>query len=148
MPLQVEIITAEREVFNGEADMVVAPGSEGQLGILPKHAPLLTGLAIGELRLKQGGDETVLALSGGFMEVSHDQVTILADTAERAEDIDEARAEEARRRAEERRNQSQSDMDQVRAEASLQRALLRLKISQTRRGRRRSGGQVSPSGNQ
>lgn len=98
--LTVEVVAAEKIVFSGDADMVVAPGVEGVLGILPKHAPLLTMLNPGAVRIKQGDGEIVMAVSGGFLEVNHDRVDILADSAERAEEIDIARAEEARRRAE------------------------------------------------
>src|SRR3984957_13306843 len=100
MPLKVQIVTAEREVYAEEAvDMVIAPGAEGVLGILPRHAPLLTTLQPGIVRVKKSGTEEAMAVSGGFLQVARDQVLILADTAERSEDIDEARAEEARRRA-------------------------------------------------
>src|SRR5438445_2611948 len=97
--LHVEVVTAERELYNGEADMVIAPGSEGQLGILPRHAALLTTLAPGAMRIKLGDAEEPLFVSGGFLEVKDNVVTVLADTAEHAEEIDQARAEEARRRA-------------------------------------------------
>src|SRR5215211_8600028 len=102
MPLQVQIVTAEREVFSDEnVDMVVAPGAEGVVGILPRHAPLLTTLKPGVIRIKKGGSEEAMAVGGGFLQVARDQVLILADSAERSDDIDEARAEEARRRARE-----------------------------------------------
>src|ERR1700694_2029466 len=98
MPLQVQIVTAEREVLAEEAvDMVVAPGAEGVVGILPRHAPLLTTLLPGTVRVKKGGTEDAMAVGGGFLQVARDQVLILADTAERADEIDEARAEEGRR---------------------------------------------------
>jgi F-type H+-transporting ATPase subunit epsilon len=102
MPLRVQIVTAEREVFSDDAvDMVVAPGADGVLGILPRHAPLLTTLLPGEVRIKQGGTEQAMSVSGGFLQVARDKVLILADTAEREDEVDEARAEEARRRARE-----------------------------------------------
>src|SRR5499427_6391720 len=102
MPLRVQIVTAEREVFAEEAvDMVVAPGAEGVVGILPRHAPLLTTLQPGVVRIKHGGTEDAMSVGGGFLQVARDQVLILADTAERADEVDEARAEEARRRARE-----------------------------------------------
>ena len=100
-PMQLEIITAERILFDGEVDAVVAPGSEGELGILPHHAPLMTMLQAGELRYRIGDEETYFALSGGFMEVTSDRVTVLADAAERADEIDEARAQEAMSQAQE-----------------------------------------------
>src|ERR687883_788783 len=100
MPLRVQIVTAEREVFAEDAaDMVVAPGSEGVLGILPRHAPLLTTLVPGVIRIKRGGSEEAMSVGGGFLQVARDQVLVLADTAERADEVDEARAEAGRRRA-------------------------------------------------
>jgi F-type H+-transporting ATPase subunit epsilon len=117
--------------------MVVAPGSEGELGILPRHAPLITSLQEGVMRVKRAaGREEVLAIHGGFMEVLPDQVTVLADAAERAEEIDLARAEEARQRAEELMKQRREDkVDYVRAETALRRSLVRLKIAEGRRRR-------------
>src|SRR6266851_3194420 len=111
--LHVEVVTAEREIYNGEADMVVARGTEGVLGILPRHAALLTTLAIGEMRIKLGDAEEPLFVAGGFLEVRDNVVTVLADTAEHAEEIDEARAEEARRRAQERLEQATSDVERA-----------------------------------
>src|SRR3977135_2738845 len=100
MPLRVQIVTAEREVFAEDAvDMVVAPGAEGVVGILPRHAPLLTTLLRGVERIKKGATEEAMAVGGGFLQVARDQVLILADTAERADEVDEARAEEGRRPA-------------------------------------------------
>lgn len=131
--LKVEIITAERVVLMDEVDMVVAPGIEGQLGILPHHAPLLTTLQAGELRLKKGSDEISLAVTGGFLEVQPDRVIILADAAERAEEIDLARAEAARRRAEDRLAHRSAEIDLARAEVALRRSLIRLKIADKRR---------------
>src|SRR5437588_7013383 len=101
MPLTVEIVTAERLVFQDDnVDMVVAPSVDGQVGILPHHAPLLTVLQVGELRIVRGSDEQSIVVAGGFMEVLHNKVTILADAAEHSEEIDLAQAEDARRRAE------------------------------------------------
>ena len=96
-PVRVDIVTAERVVYSEDADMVLAPGAQGQLGILPHHAPLMTILQPGELLVRKGGDEFSLAISGGFLEVRPDRVIVLADSAERAEEIDTARAELARR---------------------------------------------------
>src|SRR5918911_5248301 len=102
MPLRVQVVTAEREVFTEEGvSMVVAPGAEGVLGILPRHAPLLTTLVPGVVRIKRGDAEEALSVGGGFLQVARNQVLILADTAERAGEVDEARAEEGRRRARE-----------------------------------------------
>ena len=136
--LHVEVVTQDRNVYSGEADMVVAPGSEGVLGILPRHAPLLTLLKVGELRIKRDNQEEALFVAGGFMEVYHNVVTVLADAAERAEDIDEARAEEARRRAQVSLDQREADVDQGAMLGSLERALGRLKVAET--VRRRHGG--------
>ena len=143
--LHVEVVTAERELYNGEADLVSAPGSEGRLGILPRHAPLITTLATGELRIKLQGAEEPLFVSGGFLEVRSNTVTVLADTAEHAEEIDQARAEEARRRAQERLDQSQSDQERAELLGALERAMTRLRVAEMarRRGGRRI--QMPPS---
>src|SRR5437660_10728093 len=137
--LHVEIVTAERELYNGEADIVSAPGSEGRLGILPRHAALLTMLKPGELNIKLNGAEEPLFVSGGFLEVSNNQVTVLADTAEHAEEIDQARAQAARRSAEERLAQAESDSDRAEQLGALERAVTRIRVAELarRRGRRR-----------
>ena len=134
--MRVEVVTAERELYNGEADELIAPGTEGMLGILPRHAALLSTLKAGELRIKLNGTEEPLFVSGGFLEVSNNQATVLADTAEHAEEIDQARAEEARRRAQERLAQTTSNTERAELQAALQRALQRLRISETVRRRR------------
>ncbi len=133
MPTRLDIVTAERLVYSEEVDMVVAPGIEGELGILPHHAPLLTVLKPGELRIKKGGEEVSMAISGGFLEVFPNKVIVLADTAERAEEIDQARAEAARARALEslKTRPKQADLEQ--AVAALRRAQIRLKVVQRRR---------------
>ena len=136
--LDVEVVSAERVVFAGEADMVVAPGTEGVLGILPKHAALLTSLTPGVLRIKQGADEVVLAVSGGFLEVHNDKVEVLTDAAERAEDIDETRAEEARQKAATllaAQQPGRGAKEVETAEAALRRSLARLKVTELRRRR-------------
>lgn len=137
--LTVEVVAAEKIVFSGDADMVVAPGVEGVLGILPKHAPLLTMLNPGAVRIKQGDGEIVMAVSGGFLEVNHDRVDILADSAERAEEIDIARAEEARRRAEQALAEHPVTRGEARdleaMEAALRRSIARLKVAEMRRRR-------------
>ena len=142
MPLSVEIITAEQIVQTEDnLDVLVVPGSDGQLAILPRHAPLMTTLDYGELIFKKGSEETSFAISGGFLEVHSDKVTILADVAENADQIDIERAKEARKRAQDRINDAQNEqliVDLARAQASLQRALLRLNIAEKRR--RRSNG--------
>jgi F-type H+-transporting ATPase subunit epsilon len=136
--LRLDIVTAERSVYSEEVDMVIAPGVEGQLGILPHHVPLMTRLQAGELRIKKGGQEESLAISGGFLEVRPDRVVVLADAAERAEEIDVARAEEAKRRAQERLAAKYAPgVDVARAEAALRRALARLKVAEVARKRKR-----------
>jgi len=134
--IKLDIVTAERVVYSGDVDAVVAPGMQGQLGILPHHAPLMTTLQPGELRARKGGEELCLAITGGFLEVRPDRVIVLADAAERAEEIDISRAEEAKRRAQERLKQRIPEVDHARAEASLRRALARLEVVQRRRKRR------------
>jgi F-type H+-transporting ATPase subunit epsilon len=130
---RLEIVTAERVVFSDDVDEVVAPGVEGQLGILPHHAPLMTMLQPGELWVKKGGEEFSLAISGGFLEVRPDRVIVLADAAERVEEIDIARAEAAKRRAEELLKSRPSEMDMAQIEAALRRSLARLKVVERRR---------------
>ena len=143
--IRCEVVTAERIVFQDDVDMVVAPGVEGQLGILPHHAPLLTSLTFGELILRREGQEDeFIAIGGGFMEVGPEHVIILADSAERAGEIDEARAEAAIQRARELMTQKRrEDEDFVRAEAALRRSMLRLKVAKRKR---RAGGRVPGSG--
>jgi F-type H+-transporting ATPase subunit epsilon len=133
--MRVEIITAEREVYSDDVDVLVAPGSEGELGILPHHAPLMTALQPGEILVRKDGEEVFMAVSSGFLEVMDNKVTILADTAERSDEIDEARVQEALKRAEERIQMHSSDMDLERAVASLRRSQARLKVVQRRRNR-------------
>jgi F-type H+-transporting ATPase subunit epsilon len=147
MPLRLDIVTVEEFVFSEDVDMVIAPGIEGELGILPRHAPLMTALTYGELRAKRGDEVQSFAISGGFMEVLPDHVTVLADTAERAEEIDIERAEAARRRAEERlRDRSREDVDFARADAALRRSLIRIKVARSRRRRRARQVGPPPSG--
>lgn len=136
--LTVEIVTNERIVFSDtDVDMVSAPGSEGLLGILPNHAPLVTTLSAGELRIKKGGSEQSMVVFGGFMEVLPDKVIVLADVAEKVEEIDLQRAEEARRRAEEAIARGGDRTDLAAAQARLSRAQVRIKISERRRSGRR-----------
>ncbi|HEX6484236.1 MAG TPA: F0F1 ATP synthase subunit epsilon [Ktedonobacteraceae bacterium] len=143
--LHVEVVTAERELYRGEASMVNAPGSEGQLGILPQHAALLTILKPGAMRIQLNDAEEPLFVSGGFLEVNNDVVTVLADTAEYAEEIDEARAEEARRRAQERLDQSLSEQERAEVLAAVERATARLQVAELARRRTRRRLQVPPS---
>lgn len=134
--MRLEIATAERVVYSEDVEILVAPGMDGQLGILPNHAPLLTALQPGEIRVVREGEESYMAVSGGFLEVMANRVTILADTAERAEEIDIERAEEAMQRAQERIETSVSDMDLQRALASIRRSQARLLAARRRRPRR------------
>lgn len=138
--IKFEIATAERVIYSDDVDIVIAPGIEGQMAILPSHAPLLTMLQPGELVVRKDGEETVIFVSGGFLEVMQNRVTVLADTAERAEEIDVERAEEAKRRAEERLAGRLPEMDLARAEIALRRALTRIKVAERRRRKPGSGG--------
>lgn len=145
MPLNVDIVTAERVVYSEEGvDEVVAPGIDGELTVLPMHAPLLTMIKPGVMRIIKGSDEMEMAITGGFLEVRRDRVTILADAAERAEEIDIVRAEEARRRAERALQEREAEIDLARVAAELQRALTRLKVAERRR--RRSGARPGTPG--
>lgn len=134
--IQLDIVTAEKSVYSGEVDLLVAPGVEGQLGILPHHSPLMTMLQPGELMIRKGGQEEYLTITGGFMEVRPDRVIILADASERAEEIDVARAEAAKKRALERLAHRTAGTDVTQAEATLQRAMVRLSIVERRKKRR------------
>ena len=143
--MHVEVVTAERELYNGEADIVIAPGSEGELGILPRHAALLTTLKVGELVVKLSGAEEPFFVSGGFLEVSDNSVTVLAETAEHAEEIDQARAEAARRRAQELLAQAQSDTDRAELLGALERAMARIHVAEITRRRTTRRIQPPPS---
>jgi F-type H+-transporting ATPase subunit epsilon len=135
--IRLEIITPERVIYSGEVNVVIAPGVEGQLGILPHHAPLITMLQAGELRVRKGEEETCIAVFGGFLEIRPDRVIVLADAAERAEEIDAARAEEAKRRAEQAlANRKVSQADKARAEAALRRSLVEIKVAERKRKRK------------
>ncbi len=133
MPFQLEIVTAERQVLSEEVDQINVPTRDGRIGVLPRHEPLMTVLGSGEMDVIKGKERTLYALIGGFMEVMPDRVTILADTVERADEIDESRAESARHRAEEQLRQYQSDIDMAKAEAELRRAMVRIKVAHLRR---------------
>ncbi len=136
--LRLEIVTAERNVFADDVDMVVVPAIDGVVGILPHHSPLVTVLRPGELKLRRGGEDELLAIGGGFLQVLPDKVIILADAAERAEEIDLGRAQAARERAQQLLA-VRSDTDVELARAALQRALVRLRVAervQNRAGRR------------
>lgn len=132
--MQLEIVTAERLVYSEQVNCVVAPGIEGELGILPHHAPLLTTLQPGELRIiREGQADIYMAVSGGFLEVMANRVVVLADAAERADEIDETRAQEAVHRAQEQLEHRAADIDLERALASMRRAQTRLKVVRRRR---------------
>jgi F-type H+-transporting ATPase subunit epsilon len=137
MPLRLQIVTAERVVFDSDVDYVTAPGAEGSLGILPRHAPLLSGLTPGELRYRRSGEQVALAIGGGFIEIFNNKVVVLADSAERSDEIDVARAEEARKRAERllsERGKLSAD-DALRTELALRRALTRIEVARRHGGR-------------
>jgi F-type H+-transporting ATPase subunit epsilon len=150
--LHVMVVTAQQTVYDGEAEAVNAPGSEGRLGILPRHAPLLTTLDLGELRIREHGVDESLFVAGGFLEVNNNVVTILADDAERASEIDEAQAEEARRRAQATLARADiSDEVEASAAAELERAVGRIRVAELHRQRtgaprhrRRSPDEVGP----
>ena len=133
MPFRLEIVTAEGDVYSGDVDRLVAPGREGQLGILPGHAPLLTQLDSGIMEIHSEKENTTLAVSGGFLEVLGNKVVILADTAERADDIDIERAEAAMTRAQERLLSRESDIDLERALQTVARSRVRLNVARRRR---------------
>ncbi len=140
--VQVELVTAEGRVLSQEADFVVAPGLAGELGVLPQHIPLLTPLRTGEVLVRNDGKEEYLFVAGGFLEVLPDRVVILADVAERAEEIDEARAQEARKRAEDALAQDQTNAE---AAALLEREVMRLRVAEIRRRRHRERPSGPPS---
>jgi F-type H+-transporting ATPase subunit epsilon len=145
--LQVAVVTGEKEIYRGEADTVIAPGVDGEMGILPQHASLLTALKTGEMRIRLGGEEDALFVSGGFLEVYNNTVTVLADAAEHSEEIDASRAESARQRAQERLAGVQDERERERLNGELVRAVTRLHIVETtrRRGARRIRNQMPQS---
>ena len=127
--IDLQIVTPDRLIVQEQVDEVEIPGSEGYFGVLPGHTPLLASLAVGELWYRKGQEKSYLSLAFGFAEVLPDRVTILARLAERAEDIDVERAEDARRRAEQRLSQSASDFDYERARIALTKSMMRLQVS-------------------
>jgi len=126
---QLEIVTPEKIVVRDTAEEMQIPGKNGYLGILPGHAPLVTELAVGEISYRNGGSTHHLAVAWGFAEVLPDKVTVLAEIAERAEDIDVQRAQEAKRRAEEQFGKGKTEDDFTHAEDALKRAETRLKVA-------------------
>ena len=127
--IQLQIVSAERSLVNETVDEVEIPGADGYFGVLPGHTPLLALLGAGELWYRRGGDTSYMSIAFGFAEVQPDRVTILAQVAEKAEEIDTARAEAAKRRAEERFASSTTDMDFERARIALLKALARLQVA-------------------
>ena len=129
MPLDLEVATPSRLVVSETVDEVVIPGSQGYFGVLPGHAPLLATLGVGELSFRKGGTVFHLALTGGFAEVRNDKVIVLAENAERPDEIDRDRAQRSRDRAERRLGGREGEIDFVRAQAALARALIRLQVA-------------------
>jgi F-type H+-transporting ATPase subunit epsilon len=141
VPLQLDIVTPEKLAYSDEVDAVVLPGSEGELGVLPHHAPLVSTLGAGELRLRKGGAEESFAIVGGFLQVLPDKVVVMAETADLASEIDLEKAQEARRKAEEALEGGFVEgADLAAARAALQTALLRIRVAERRQheGRRRN----------
>lgn len=126
--LKLEIVTPEAKTFSDDVEMVTLTGSDGEMGILPQHMPLMTGLVAGEIIARKGNEHIFLAVGDGFVQVTGDKVSILTDMAINAENIDEAKAEEARKRAEERLAQKLSNEDAAAVQASLANALAQLKV--------------------
>jgi len=123
-----EIVTPERKVYAEDVDMVIVKGTEGEMGILPNHVPLVTPLKIAPVKIKKGRSEEILAVNGGFIEVRKDKIVILAESAELQTDIDEERAKAAKQRAENRLSGKQDEYDYRRAELALQRAMNRIGV--------------------
>lgn len=143
MPLSLQIVTPERVLFEeSDVSSVTITGSLGEMTILPSHAPLMTELRPGPLVFRRGGEEIDVALSGGFLEVREDRVVVLADTAERSDEIDMARAEESRRRAQEQLASREGEMDIAMVMAAMERAQARLRVVERRR--RRGGDRGAP----
>jgi F-type H+-transporting ATPase subunit epsilon len=133
VPLQLEIVTPEKLAYSDEVDSVVVPGADGELGVLPHHAPLISMLGAGELRLRKGGQEESFAIVGGFLQVLPDKVVVMAEMADMASDIDLERAQEARRRAEEALESGYHEgADLSAARAQLQAALIRIRVAERR----------------
>jgi F-type H+-transporting ATPase subunit epsilon len=135
MPIQVDIVTRDRRLLSDEVDMVVLPGSAGQMGILRGHAPLLSTLEIGEIALHKGNDVRYIAIGGGVVEVRPNKVIVLAESAENADEIDEERAAAARDRARQLLSENPPPQRKVQIEAALQRSSLRLKVARRRSNR-------------
>jgi F-type H+-transporting ATPase subunit epsilon len=133
MPIQLEIVTPERLAYSDTVDAVTLPGSEGEMGVLPHHAPLLATLGVGELRIRKGSDVEAFAIVGGFVQVRPDKVVVMAETADMASEIDLEKAQEARREAERALESGVHDgADLAVARVALQTALLRIRIAERR----------------
>ena len=133
MPLLLEIVTPEKLAYSDTVDAVVLPGSEGELGVLPHHAPLVSMLGVGELRIRKGGETEIFAIAGGFLQVRPDKVVVMAETADMASEIDLEKAHEARREAERALESGfHEGADLSLARASLQQALLRIRLAERR----------------
>jgi F-type H+-transporting ATPase subunit epsilon len=142
MTIRLEIVTPERLVYEDDVDAVTLPGSEGELGVLPHHAPLVTMLGVGELRIRKAGAEDHFAIIGGFLQVRPDRVVVMAETADMASEIDLEKAQEARREAERALESGfHEGADLAAARAALQQALLRIRVAERRHreGPRRRG---------
>lgn len=133
--LAIEIITPEKIIFSGNADQVILPTAAGQITVLPSHQAMVSALAAGELVIKDGGNETFMAVSDGLIQIHPDRVRILTDTAERAEDIDEIRAEQAHRRAQDLMAEKKEDVDYTSLTAKIEKELARLHVARKRKHR-------------
>ena len=127
MTMHVDIVSAEEEIFSGPVEMLIAPAAAGEVGIYPRHAPMLTPLKPGEVTVRNGNDERMFYVSGGVLEVQPHVVTVLADTAVRAKDLDEAKAVEAKKRAETAMKDKKSEVDYATAAAELLEAVAQLR---------------------
>ena len=138
MPIRCEIVSQDRQVFSGDADMVIVPGSQGEMGILPNHAPLLSTLKFGILRVRYQGQEQVFTITGGVIEIQPDLITVMADAAENVQEIDISRAEAAKRRAEEilKLGPPPDNDSYLKIESALRRSNLRLEAVKRYRGQR------------
>lgn len=134
MKFPLRVVSVERSLFEGDVDFVVANGADGELGILPRHAPLMTILKPGALKIRHGGNEELLFVGGGFLEVLPDRVTVLADVAEHADEISVQQAEEARRRAQEKLAGTLTASEETEFQNALAMAEARLRLARTRRG--------------
>lgn len=131
--LKLKIVTPEKVIFESEIDEVLVPGADGELGILPGHIPLIAALKVGELKIKKEGKWDHFAITGGFIEVCENNVKVLANAAEHAEDIDEVRAMEAKKRAESLLKEKQEDVKFTEASALLERSITRLQVAQRKK---------------